>query len=197
MPTSTDDDPIAEAILSGEPERQVQYEGWALFGRYSLPTKLRGIGAMSAATAVTLFLTVTARRAALESVLQTAPLSATVAATVVLMTGLKFLTIGSGIISLVGVVRRRDEHRRPDPERLFGLEETGTFIGFAIGGLGVLIGICLLAVLALAGAQSAPGFVARLADPVHIPVTYGTLLVWSALLACMVFAGSVIFEAQR
>jgi hypothetical protein len=195
MPDSTDDDPIADAILSSDPELRARYEGWAMMGKYRLPTKLRAVAAMCGLTAVAVFGIVTVRRNALASVLHGPPLQASVSSSAVLGAGLQFVTIGTAGLLLVGVRRARDGDLSADQiERLVGAEETAALMTFGTGGLGVLIGLATLVALATADPSGAPGWIANFATPLELPLPYGVLGWWAATLSGVALGGSVVFD---
>jgi hypothetical protein len=185
--TRPHDDPIADAILSDDPEERLRYVDWAVLGRFSLSTKLRALGIVSGSVGLVLLAFVAVRRAALRSVLGTAPLSASVSSSVVLAGGMKFLTIGFAGLVLVGVARYRGVRSIRHAERLFSMEATATVLG-----LGVLVGTFLFVILATTGPDATSNWIASLADPIAVPASYGVVLWWSIGLAVCCFVASFV-----
>lgn len=194
--TSATDDPIAETVLSDDPEARARYAEWALLGRYDLTTKLYAVAAISGLAAVALWATTTFWGRDLQETLGGDPLAASIAASIVLAAGLKFLTLGAGGLVLSGVLRRRAIDRI-DPERILAVEETASLLGLGTGGLGTTIGVGLLVLIATTDPLSAGAWLARLIAPVALPVTYRIILWWAVGLIAACLAASVVFGADR
>ena len=192
--SGSDDDPIAEAILSSDPDKRTRYEGWALLGQYDLPTKLRAAGALCGVTAAVVFGLALVRGATLDAILGEPLLRAAVSGSVMLATGLQFVTLGTVGLLLVGLRRRVPDLSDNEVERLVGVEETAALLAFGTGGMSILVSLAVLVVMAVTDPARVPGWVANFATPMSLPVPYGVLGWWAALLSGVALGGSLVFE---
>lgn len=185
---SPDDDPIAEAFLADDPETRARHSTWATFGTYPLPAKLRAHAFACALVTVTVLAATTLQAGVLRAAFGVAPLSAHAATTLVLAAGMQFVTVGAAGLVAVSLLRRRTPAGEA-VERLLAVEETATVVGLGTGGLGVVVGLVLLVVLAIPGAGP-PGWRARLASPAGLPVAYRLVVAWAVAVGagCLVAA---------
>lgn len=198
------DDPLDEriaSILSEDPLTRVRARYYPTVSELGPATKLRVLGGVGAVAAVVPAAVVAVRGEAVGATLGVAePLAASVAASVVLAAGLKFLTIGSLLVGFSEAVKGGGEMTENRALRVVGLEDVGLFVGVAPGGALTGLGLAALGWFALGGAAPADvgGVVSleALVAPVPMPTTYGVLVVWAALIAVGSLAGSVAADEE-